>query len=75
LVTVKIEVSQSQYDISLSIVTRLSQENALKEPTMEELVLATLRILIKEYEENPQSVITYYLKRNSSDTKDGHVNK
>lgn len=75
MVIVKIEVSQSQYDISLSIATRLNQENALKEPTIEELVLATLRILIKEYEENPQSVITYYLKRISSDTKDGHVNK
>jgi hypothetical protein len=42
----------------------------LKEHTIEELMLATLRILIKEYEENPQSVINYFLKRNSRDSKD-----
>ena len=63
LVTVKIELSQSLHDISLSIATRLSQENVLKEHTIEELMLATLRILIKEYEENPQSVINYFLKK------------
>jgi hypothetical protein len=62
-VTVKIGLSQSLYDISLSIATRLYQENVLKEQTVEELMLATLRILIKEYEENPESVITYFLKR------------
>ena len=65
LVTVKIELSQSQYDKSSSIATRLNQENALKEPTIEELILSTLRILTKEYDENPQSVIAYFLKRNS----------
>ena len=64
LVTVKIELSQSQYGKSSSIAIRLNQENALKEPTIEELILSTLRILIKEYEENPQSVIAYFLKRN-----------
>jgi hypothetical protein len=63
LVTAKIELSQSLYDISLSIATRLYQENVLKEQTVEELMLTTLRILIKEYEENPESVITYFLKR------------
>jgi hypothetical protein len=62
-VTAKIELSQSLYDISLSIATRLYQENVLKEQTVEELMLTTLRILIKEYEENPESVITYFLKR------------
>jgi hypothetical protein len=62
-VTVKIGLSQSLHDISLSIATRLYQENVLKEQTVEELMLATLRILIKEYEENPESVITYFLKR------------
>ena len=61
--TAKIELSQSLYDISLSIATRLYQENVLKEQTVEELILTTLRILIKEYEENPESVITYFLKR------------
>ena len=61
--TAKIELSQSVYDISLSIATRLYQENVLKEQTVEELILTTLRILIKEYEENPESVITYFLKR------------
>jgi hypothetical protein len=63
LVTAKIELSQSLYDISLSIATRLYQKNVLKEQTVEELMLTTLRILIKEYEENPESVITYFLKR------------
>jgi hypothetical protein len=62
-VTAKIELSQSVYDISLSIATRLYQEDVLKEQTVEELILTTLRILIKEYEENPESVITYFLKR------------
>jgi hypothetical protein len=63
LVTAKIELSQSLHDVSLSIATRLYQENVLKEQTVEELMLTTLRILIKEYEENPESVITYFLKR------------
>jgi hypothetical protein len=62
-VTVKIGLSQSLHDISLSIATRLYQENVLKEQTVEELMLATLKILIKEYEQNPESVITYFLKR------------
>jgi hypothetical protein len=70
LVTVKIELSQSQYDNSSSIATRLNQENALKEPTIEELILSTLRILIKEYEDNPQSVIAYFLKRSSLDSEE-----
>lgn len=61
--TAKIELSQSVYDISLSIATRLYQKDVLKEQTVEELILTTLRILINEYEENPESVITYFLKR------------
>jgi hypothetical protein len=69
-VTVKIELSQSQYDDSSSIATRLNQENALREPTIEELLLSTLRILIREYEDNPQSVIAYFLKRSSLDSED-----
>ena len=63
MVTAKIELSQSVYDISLSIATRLYQKDVLKEQTVEELILTTLRILINEYEENPESVITYFLKR------------
>ena len=63
MVPIKIELSQSLHDISLSIATRLYQENVLKEQTVEELMLTTLRELIKEYEENPESVITYFLKR------------
>jgi hypothetical protein len=62
-VTAKIELSQSLHDNSLSIATRLYQENVLKEQTVEELMLTTLRILIKEYEENPDSVVTYFLRR------------
>lgn len=68
--TVKIKLSQSQYDNSSSIATRLNQENALKEPTIEELILSTLRILIKEYEDSPQSVIAYFLKRSSLDSEE-----
>jgi hypothetical protein len=71
LITVEIKLAQSQHDTFLSIARRLNQENVLKEPTIEELMLATLRILIKEYEENPQSVITYFLKRNSLDSRTG----
>lgn len=63
MVTAKIELSRSVYDISLSIATRLYQKDVLKEQTIEELILTTLRILIKEFEENPESVITYFLKR------------
>jgi hypothetical protein len=42
----------------------------LREPTIEELLLSTLRILIREYEDNPQSVIAYFLKRSSLDSED-----
>lgn len=70
---IKIELPQSQYDIALSIATRLYQENTLKEPKIEELMIATLRILIDEYKENSRSVITYFMKRNTLDTKDKHV--
>jgi hypothetical protein len=65
---IKIELPQSQYDIALSIATRLNQENTLKEPKVEELMIATLRILIDEYKENSQSVVTYFMKRNTLDT-------
>jgi hypothetical protein len=73
LATIKIELPQSQYDIALSIATRLNQENILIEPKVEELMIATLRILIDEYEENSQSVVTYFMKRNTLDTKDKHI--
>ena len=65
MATIKIELPQSQYDIALSIATRLNQENALKEPKVEELMIATLRILIDEYKENSRSVVTYFMKRNT----------
>jgi hypothetical protein len=70
---IKIELPQSQYNIALSIATRLYQENTLKESKVEELIIATLRILIDEYKENSRSVITYFMKRNTLDTKDKHV--
>jgi hypothetical protein len=69
-VTIKIELPQSQYDTALSIATRLNQENVLKEPKVEELFIATLSILIKEYKENSRSVVTYYMKGKTLDTKD-----
>lgn len=65
LKAVEIELIQSQHDTLLSVARRLHQENVLKKPTIEELMLATLRILIKEYQENPQSVTAYFQKRNS----------
>lgn len=70
--TIKIELPQSQYDIALSIATRLNQEYVLKEPKVEELMITTLRILIDEYKENSRSVVTYYTKRKTLDTKDKH---
>ena len=73
MVTIKIGLPQSQYDIALSIAMRLNRENTLKEPKVEELMITTLRILINEYEENPQSVSTYFMKRNTLDTKDKHI--
>jgi hypothetical protein len=73
LVTIKIELPQSQYDTALSIAIRLYHENTLKEPKIEELIIATLRILIKEYKENSRSVITYFRKRNTLDTKDKYI--
>jgi hypothetical protein len=65
LKAVEIELIQSQHDILLSMARRLHQENVLKKPTIEELLLAILRILVKEYQENPQSVTAYFQKRNS----------
>ena len=62
---VEIGLIQSQHDTLLSVARRLHQENVLKKPTIEELMLTTLRILIKEYQDNPQSVITYFQKRSS----------
>jgi hypothetical protein len=73
LATIKIELPQSQYDIALSIATRLNQENTLKAPKVEELMTATLRILIDEYKENSRSVVTYFMKRNTLDTNDKPV--
>jgi hypothetical protein len=65
VVAVKIKLPKYQHENFLSIARRLNQENVLKEPTIEELMLTTLRILMKEYEENPQSVITYFLRETS----------
>ena len=70
---IKIELPQSQYDTALSIATKLNQENVLKESKVEELMIATLSILIDEYKENSRSVVTYFMKRNTLDTKDNDV--
>lgn len=70
---IEIELPQSQYDIALSIATRLNRENTLKDPKVEELVIATLRILINEYKENSQSVVTYFMKRNTLENRDKHI--
>jgi hypothetical protein len=73
LAKIEIELSQSQYDIALSIATRLNQENILKEPKVEELMIATLRILMDEYKVDSQSVVTYFMKRNTLDNRDKHI--
>jgi hypothetical protein len=73
LAKIEIELPQSQYDFALSIATRLNQENTLKEPKVEELMIATLRILMDEYKENSQSVVTYFMKRNTLDNRDKHI--
>ena len=67
------ELSQAQYDIALSIATRLNQENTLKEPKVEELMIATLRILMDEYKVDSQSVVTYFMKRNTLDNRDKRI--
>jgi hypothetical protein len=73
LAKIEIELSQSQYDIALSIATRLNQENTLKEPKVEELMIATLRILMDEYKVDSQSVVTYFMKRNTLDNRDKRI--
>ena len=70
MITIGIELSQSQYEMASFIAARLNQENTLKEPKVEELVIAMLKILINEYKENSQSVVTYFTKRNTLDVKD-----
>lgn len=70
MVTIEIELSQSQYDNAASIASKLYQENTLNEQKVEELIDVTLKILINEYEENPQSVVAYFKKRNPLDTID-----
>ena len=63
MVTIKIGLTKSQYAVALSIATRLNQENALKEPKVEELVHVTLKILFDEYKGNSRSVVNYFIKR------------
>ena len=70
---IEIELPQSQYDFALSIATRLNQENTLKEPKVEELMIATLRILMDEYKVDSQSVVTYFMKRNTLDNRDKRI--
>jgi hypothetical protein len=67
MATIKIEISQTQNDILLSIAKRLYEEGALKEPTIEALLLNTLDIVIKEYSSDPQSLVMYFKKRKSED--------
>jgi hypothetical protein len=66
MVTIKIEISQTQNDILLSIVI-LCEEGVLKEPNIEALLLNTLEIVIKEYSSDPQSLVMYLKKRKSED--------
>jgi hypothetical protein len=73
LAKIEIELPQSQYDFALSIATRLNQENTLKEPKVEELMIATLRILMDEFKENSQSVVNYFMKRNTLDNRDKRI--
>ena len=54
MATIKIEISETQNDILLSIAKRLCEEGVLKEPNIEALLLNTLEIVIKEYSSDPQ---------------------
>jgi hypothetical protein len=65
MVTIKIGISQTQ--ILLSIAKKLHEEGVLKEPSIEALLLNTLKIVIKEYSSDPQSLVMYFKKRKSED--------
>lgn len=53
---------QSEYDSAAIVANVLYRENCLEEPSVEALALSTIRIIIEEYAENPQSLISYYKK-------------
>ena len=67
MVTIKIGISQTQNDILLSVAKKLHEEGVLKEPSIEVLLLNTLKIAIKEYSSDPQSLVMYFKKRKSED--------
>jgi len=67
MVTIKIGISQTQNDILLSIAKKLHEEGVLKEPSIEALLLNTLKIVIKEYSSDPQSLVMYFKKRKPED--------
>jgi len=73
MATIKIEISETQNDILLSIAKRLCKEGVLKEPNIEALLLNTLEIVIKEYSSDPQSLVMYFKKRKSEDMERNHV--
>lgn len=54
---------QSEYDSAAIVAKALYKENCLDEPSVEALASCTIRIIIKEYTENPQSLISYYKRK------------
>jgi hypothetical protein len=56
-------VEQTEYDSAEIVAKALYEQDCLDEPSVEALVLGTLRIIIEEYANNPASVISYYKRR------------
>ena len=56
-------VEQTEYDSAEIVAKALYEQDCLDEPSVEALVLGTLRIIIEEYASNPASVISYYKRR------------
>jgi hypothetical protein len=52
-----------EYDSAAVVAKALYEEDCLDAPTVEALTLRTIRIIIKEYEENPVSFVSYYKRK------------
>jgi len=59
-------VEQTEYDSAEIVAKALYEQDCLDEPSVEALVLGTLRIIIEEYANNPASVISYYKRRKTN---------
>jgi hypothetical protein len=64
-----LDLSQTQYDSTLSIAERLYEEDCLEKPSIEAVVLRTLQIMTEQYTSDPQSLVLYYKKRKLAEKK------